>query len=250
MDQAARIAYDSMAPVYDDFTAQNDYELWFSILLPKLEELGLRRGRLLDVACGTGRAFEAMLRRGWEISACDISPEMVARAREKFADREIDFDVRDMRELPRYGEDGFQLVWALNDPVNYLTGDGDLELGLAAMGQNLADDGLLVFDCNTQAVFGGVFEPGGSMDRGERWSWTGQGQVDGVYEAVMSGDGVETHVHRERWYPVAEVQAALAEVGLTPLAALGQSESGTEIVIGDDWDEERDVKIIHVARRA
>ena len=30
----AQIAYDAFAPIYDDFNAQNDYEFWFSVLLP------------------------------------------------------------------------------------------------------------------------------------------------------------------------------------------------------------------------
>src|ERR1700754_2631005 len=147
----AQIAYDAFASIYDDFNAQNDYEFWFSVLLPKLEEYGLHKGKLLDVACGTGRAFEPMLRRGWDITACDISPAMIAKAKEKFADADISYDVADMTKLPTYGE--FQLVWALNDPVNYLVGDGDLQDALEAMGANLADDGLLVFDCNTLMLF-------------------------------------------------------------------------------------------------
>ena len=39
-------------------------------------------------------------------------------------------------------------------------------------------------------------------------------------------------------------------VGLTPLAAMGQSESEAGLALVEDWDEDRDHKIIHVARRA
>ena len=69
-----------------------------------------------------------MLRRGWTITACDISAAMVEKAREKFPEG-VTFDVCDMRELPVYGS--FELVWALNDPVNYLLGDDDLVAGAA-----------------------------------------------------------------------------------------------------------------------
>ena len=54
---------------------------------------------------------------------------MIARAKEKES-AEVEFDVRDMRELPVYGS--FQLVWALNDAVNYLLGDDDLEAAFPA----------------------------------------------------------------------------------------------------------------------
>ena len=243
----AQIAYDAFASIYDDFNAQNDYEFWFSVLLPQLEGYGLRTGKLLDVACGTGRAFEPMLRRGWEITACDISTAMIGKAKEKFGDREITFDVADMIKLPAYGE--FQLVWALNDPVNYLLGDGDLQSALERMGANLAEDGLLVFDCNTLLLFRASFEPNAGLVRDPRWRWEGLGVSGGVYEAEVSGEGVATHIHKERHYTVMEVQRTMLNAGLEPVAALGQRDDGGDLIIGDAWDEGRDHKIVHVARR-
>ena len=80
--EAVRAAYDAVASIYDQFTGNNNYELWFSELLPKLEELGLRKGALLDVACGTGKGIGPMLDRGWTVTACDISPGMIEQARE------------------------------------------------------------------------------------------------------------------------------------------------------------------------
>jgi SAM-dependent methyltransferase len=244
----AQIAYDAFAPIYDDFNAQNDYEFWFSVLLPRLEESGLTTGKMLDVGCGTGRAFAPMLRRGWEITACDISPAMVAKAKEKHPGEAIAYDVADMTRLPDYGE--FQLVWALNDAVNYLVGDGDLQAALEGMRANLADDGLLVFDCNTLQLFRAGFDPGEGLKRDARWSWQGLGQVGDVYEAEVSGEGVATHIHRERHYSVPEVQRTLLNAGLQPVAAMGQREDGDELVLADSWDEERDHKIVHVARRS
>jgi len=244
----AQIAYDAFAPIYDDFNAQNNYEFWFSVLLPRLEGFGLRTGKLLDVACGTGRAFAPMLRRGWEITACDISPAMIAKAKEKHPGDGITFDLADMTKLPDYGE--FELAWALNDPVNYLLGDGDLQSALEAMGANLAADGLLVFDCNTLMMFRASFEPNAGLVRDPRWRWEGLGESGGIYEAEVSGEGVATHVHRERHYSVPEVQRTMLNAGLQPVAALGQREDDGELVLADAWDEGRDHKIIHVARRS
>lgn len=243
----AQIAYDAFAPIYDDFNAQNDYEFWFSVLLPRLDGFGLRTGKLLDVGCGTGRAFAPMLRRGWEITACDISPAMVAKAKEKHDGEAIAYDVADMTELPTYGE--FQLVWALNDAVNYLVGDGDLQSALEGMGKNLAPDGLLVFDCNTLMLMRAAYEPTAGLERDTRWHWRGLGQVGEIYEAEVSGDGVTTHIHKERHYSVPEVQRTMLNAGLQPVAALGQREAEGEMVLTDAWDEERDHKIVHVGRR-
>jgi SAM-dependent methyltransferase len=246
----AKKAYESFAGIYDEFNHANDYEMWFGALEPKLRTLGLKRGALLDVACGTGRAIPPMLRRGWTITACDISPAMLAKAREKFPEG-IAFDVCDMRELPVYGS--FELVWALNDPVNYLLGDDDLGAAVTAMAANLAPDGLLVFDCNTRRLFRENFGPAVDpemMNDNAQWRWEGRGGDGTLFEAEVSGEGVDTHLHRERHRSVEEVQAALRGAGLTPVAALGQREDEAGLHLVDDADEDRDHKIIHVARRS
>lgn len=241
----ARTAYDLLAPGYDDFNAANDYEMWFGVLLPRLEELGLRTGSVLDVGCGTGRAVGPMLRRGWPVTGADLSPGMIGQARAKPDLAAATFEVCDMRELPVYGE--FQLVWALNDPVNYLLDDEDLDAALRAMGSNLAADGLLVFDCNTRRGMDALF---GVSEEDERWRWEGFGADDAdIYSAELSGEDVSAHRHRERYWPVAEIQAAMEGAGLTPIAAMGQRETPTGVAIESEWDEARDHKIIHVARR-
>ena len=51
-----------------------------------------------------------------------------------------------MLELPRFGE--FDLVWALDDAINYLLSAEELERALTGMRANLAPTGLLLFDVN------------------------------------------------------------------------------------------------------
>src|SRR6476469_9283751 len=100
---AAFSTYERFAGIYDDFNHRNDYEMWLGRkLLPELEQRGLRKGRVLDVGCGTGRAFPPLLSRGWQIHGCDLSPAMLERARERFGDA-VALDVADMRKLPVFG---------------------------------------------------------------------------------------------------------------------------------------------------
>jgi SAM-dependent methyltransferase len=248
-EKSAKAAYQAFASIYDDFNHRNDYEMWFSALLPELEKRGLKQGRLLDVGCGTGRAFEPMLRRGWEIQGCDVSTAMLAEAQRKFGDA-VALDAADATELPVYGE--FELVWALNDVVNYLTGDGDLERALRAMRANLTPDGMVLFDSNTLGLFQADFAGGDSegMSVGE-WTWRGLSdgiEPGGTYEAQISGAGVETHVHRERHYTAEQVKEAMAAAGLQYLVALGQSEENGRVALLDPPDEQRDHKIVYIGR--
>jgi SAM-dependent methyltransferase len=250
-EEAARNAYQAFASIYDDFNYRNDYEMWFGALLPELEKRGLKKGRLLDVGCGTGRAFEPMLRRGWEIQGCDVSTAMLEKARAKYGEA-VPLAVADARELPVFGE--FELVWALNDVANYLIGDGDLERALGGMRSNLTAGGMVLFDTNTLSLFHSDFASGDSagMSVGE-WRWDGiSGEIvpGGTYEARVSGGGVETHVHRERHYPPETVRATMEAAGLEFLAALGQQEQDGRVVLVDPPDEMRDHKIVYIGRAA
>src|SRR5712671_1857830 len=56
-------------------------------------------GPLLDLACGTGRMALRMAALGYQVTGVDITPEMIARARHKAAERaaSIEWVVADAR---------------------------------------------------------------------------------------------------------------------------------------------------------
>lgn len=249
----ALAAYEAFAPIYNDFNHLNDYEMWLGrVLLPELEKRGLKQGRALDVACGSGRAFEPLLKRGWQIRGCDLSPSMIELAREEGGD-EVEVSVADMRELPVYGE--FELVISLNDAVNYLLGDDEIRRALAAMAANLSDDGLLLFDVNAKSAYeGDGLWAGGRREveyEGRSWVWHGIGEIEpSVYESRIEGDGIDAVINRERHRPEAEVREAMEAAGLECLAALGMDEADGEIVLSDPIDEGRDYKMVFIGRRA
>src|SRR3954454_12293784 len=110
-------AYDGLAPAYDAFTAGHEYECWLDYLEALAVEHGLPGRDLLDVGCGTGKSFLPMLERGYDVVACDLSPQMVARAREKMPTGAARVLVADMRELADLG--AFDLVTCLDDAINY-----------------------------------------------------------------------------------------------------------------------------------
>ena len=67
-------------------------------------------GRVLDVACGTGANFP-YLPRDVELVGVDLSEAMLARARERLADLDLDGGVRraDAADLP-FADDSFETV--------------------------------------------------------------------------------------------------------------------------------------------
>jgi SAM-dependent methyltransferase len=246
----AEIAYEAIAPVYDEFTAHYDTEAWLSDLLPHLERCGLSGNRLLDVGCGTGESFIPMLARDWQVTGCDISPAMLARARAKVGEA-ASLSVADMRDLPQLGS--FDLVWALDDAINYLLSLEELEAALSGMRENLAPGGLVMFDVNTLLVYRTFFAERNVVERdGKRMVWNGQAdksvEAGSICEALfgVEGDSTEAspHVHRQRHFPEAEVLAALASAGLKPLAVLGH---GLDGVPKQSLDESSHTKAVYIA---
>jgi SAM-dependent methyltransferase len=259
--ESAQETYDRFAPVYDEFTSANNYEMWLGeVLLPELEKHGLQRGWALDVGCGTGRAFDPLLKRGWGVVGCDASSGMLAQAKEKFGERVelIHADARELEEIspsPDHpGGENFNLVLLLNEVVNYMTEDGDLERVFAGIRRNLSPDGLVVFDANTLLWFRESFASGKSEELSERgWDWYGLSETverGATYEMHVSGQNVKPYFHRERHWTPEQVEAALRDAGLRPCAALGQREENWRVILESSVDEERDSKTIHIAARA
>jgi SAM-dependent methyltransferase len=253
----AEIAYQAIAPVYDDFTAHHDYELWLGNLLPELERLGLKGNRLLDVACGTGKSFIPMLNRGWEVTASDISAAMIELARAKVGDA-VDLSVADMRKLPDFGQ--FDLVWCLDDAINYLLSGDELEQALSGMRRNLGPGGLLMFDVNALEAYRTFFAEEVMVERdGRRLVWKGRSSPDfeagsiteASFEVWPLEDAdrplIEPEMHRQRHFPEAEVLAALEAAGLECREVFGH---GEDAVLKQPFDDDVHHKAVYIARAA
>lgn len=254
----AEIAYEAIAPVYDDFTHHHNYDAWLAELLSYLERHGLRGRRLLDVACGTGKSFIPMLGWGWEVTACDISAAMVELARRKVGDR-ARLSVADMRHLPHFGR--FDLVWCLDDAVNYLLSGEELEQALRSLRPNLEpESGLLLFDTNALDTYRTFFAEEVEMEmNGRRLLWHGRSTADAapgsIVEAVfevepLEGGGaapIPPETHRQRHFPEAEVLAALERCGYECLDVYGMSTDG---ILRQPLEEERHSKAVYISRLA
>jgi SAM-dependent methyltransferase len=105
---------------------------------------------VLELGCGTGGHALELARRGLDVHGVDISPAMVARARERHAAlapelrsrlRFDEGDVRSHRANRRY-----DAVLALFHVMSYQTSNTDLLAALRTARAHLDRDGLFVFD--------------------------------------------------------------------------------------------------------
>lgn len=244
-----RLTYDTYAPAYEDFNHGYMYERWTGRLLGTAEAAGLTGNRLLDIACGTGLSFVTMLDRGWQVTGCDISPAMLDIAKENYGDR-AELFVADMRELPDIGE--FDLIWAVNDPLNYLLSIEEFEATLDGMRRNLAPKGIALFDINTLVTYRNFFSKEIAVNQnGRQLVWQGKLSPEevapGVFaEATFEEVGAEgsAHVHRQRHFGQEEVLAAFEKVGLECVAVYGERDGA----LSPGLDEDLHSKAVYLSR--
>lgn len=246
---AVKETYDAFAPVYDEFNSGYMYERWTGRLLEKAEEAGMGGKQLLDVACGTGLSSLPMLDRGWSVTGCDISPAMLDLAREKVGER-VELLEADMRELPDLG--AFDLIWAINDPLNYLLSVEELEAAFEGMRRNLAPDGIVLFDVNTLVTYRNYFSREIVVEeKGKRLIWSGRQTaadiVPGMYAEAQfdaPGDSAVAHVHRQRHFGEKDVLTALDRSGLRCISLFGELEGE----LSPGLDEAHHTKAIYLCR--
>ncbi len=247
-------AYAVLAPAYDLLTARYAYGPW----LAAIERLALRHGlagrRVLDVGCGTGKSFLPLLERGFEVTACDISPEMVAEARDR-AEGRAEVLVADMRRLPVLGE--FDLIMCLNDGINHLLDLDEVADAFEGFHANLVPGGLLVFDVTTLAAYREVPDVVVEDDerlvrwRGAPAEMTGPGAEAEVVIDIFTheGDGLwrrSVSRQRHRHHPVDDLRHLAEQAGLEVTAVLGQRPGA---VLDDTLDERVHRKAAFVTRR-
>jgi len=101
--------------------------------------------RVLEPGSGTGRATEFLARTAARVVSFDLSPEMVARARRRFAAQpRVSVLVADLREA-RFAE-RFDLIAAVDDPFVHLTEDADRDRAFITIAEHLAPGGRFLLD--------------------------------------------------------------------------------------------------------
>ena len=225
------MSYDILAPVYDRLNRDVDYEAWadftercFSRYMEKKPEL------VLDLACGTGAMTFALARRGYDMTAIDISEEMLAEAESKARETGMEgilFLRGDMTDFELYGT--VQAVVCTLDGLNHLSTRRELDACLALVSNYLEPGGVFLFDLNTPRKFRTVYADRDYIleDDGAVCCWRNRLNRKGdtvdffltVFEEQESGLWTRRDdVTRERAWGLRAVKNALEKAGLTHLS--------------------------------
>ncbi len=138
--------YDSFAFFYNKYWTAAAPFLMEKALEPLLFS-GLPEGaEILDICCGTGNNAAMMAKRGYKVTGADGSRAMLSYAAANAPEAElIEADAREI-DLGRQ----FDAVTCLFDSINHITRPDDVIKAFGRAHAHLKDNGLFVFDVNSE----------------------------------------------------------------------------------------------------
>ena len=154
-------AYQNLASSYDRLTNDVDYAGWVDFAQAILEKEGLKPRTVADLACGTGSATRILAQRGYQVTAVDLSEDMLTEAMDKCADLEnlptfVHQNLAELR-LPR----AVDMAVCFLDSLDYILDPADCEAAIRRTYKALNPGGIFIFDVNTpeklRAMDGQVF---------------------------------------------------------------------------------------------
>jgi SAM-dependent methyltransferase len=102
--------------------------------------------KLLELACGTGRATVPLAQEGFNVTGVDNSAPMLVTARLKAADAGVApmFQLADMRKFDLPSR--YDLIYLANNSLGHLTTSDDFQDTMQRVRGHLDDDGVFVID--------------------------------------------------------------------------------------------------------
>ena len=220
--------YSALAPVYNRLNDTVDYAAWADFIEASFDRFGTRTpgASVLDLGCGTGPMTLELARRGYDMTALDLSEDMLAEA-DSLARaegiRNILFLCGDMCSFELYGTVD-HIVCCL-DGINHLTYRDDLLACFSLVENYLNPGGLFLFDLNTPYKFKTTYADRDYIleDDGVMCCWRNRLNKKGdvvtfyltVYEENEDGTWERTDgEERERAYGLRSIRNALESCGL------------------------------------
>jgi SAM-dependent methyltransferase len=180
-----------------------------------LRDCGIRRGRIVEVGCGSGIAAEYFLAHGYDVTGFDTSAAMIRLARAKAPAARFQAASLERAKLP-----ACDAVVAIGEVVSYVGGLPALEKFFRRVHAALQPRGVLLFDfvhsvarrTFTARSFGG---PGWALASSAAFETSRRILTRRIVIVRLMGRRVRraSEVHRVRVYTRLEIRGALERAG-------------------------------------
>ena len=170
---------------------------------------------VLDVSCGIGTQSLGLAKLGYRVTASDVSPHAVKRAKKEAAlrDLQITFRVADMRSAFKIHSKVFDIVISCDNSIPHLLTDNDILGAFRQLFSCTKPGGGCIISVrdyasedkseNVLKVYGSKEENGINYILLQKWDWDQDLYDLSMY--VIEDDGCDyckTHVMRSRYYAI------------------------------------------------
>ena len=141
-------SYTVLARCYDRLTADVDYGRWADYVERHFRRLKRPVRSVVELGCGTGSLACLLARRGYSVTAVDLSPDMLCAAEQKCRGLDVTLLCQDMSGLNLPPGQADAVICCL-DSANYVTRPAALRRTFQRIHHALAPGGLFLFDVKT-----------------------------------------------------------------------------------------------------
>jgi len=136
--------YGKFASVYDELMEDIPYEKWVEWVASHIQS-----GKILDLACGTGTLSQLFAEVGFDVTASDLSEEMLTIANQRFQEAGQNIPALQLSMDNLEGLSGFDAVTIAIDSLNYLETEKQVQQTFKEVFDALNEGGHFFFDVHS-----------------------------------------------------------------------------------------------------
>lgn len=232
------VAYESVAPLYDDLMQHVDYEGWFKHYMALVSLSRIAVSEILELGCGTG-IMTQLFADYVPVTGVDSSEAMLRMARKKSYERAVHFECADLRDFDLGRR--FPLAVAVFDVFNCVRTFDELCVVLSNVSRHLLDGARILFDVNTPFAFESQLFDEDVIDEEAHYKHRWRGIYDAHSQCIevrmhFSVDGEDfEEVHVQRAHTQAEIRRALKGAGFGRVHFMDANSFGQAGAHCDRW---------------
>lgn len=222
-------SYTVLAEFYDQLTTDVPYIRWADYLEKQFARHKSPVHSIVELGCGTGTLAAILAERGYQVTAVDLSPDMLSVAAEKCDGLDVQLVCQDMSKLSLPVE--ADAVICCLDSLNYVTRPTHVQRTFQRVLRALKPGGLFIFDVKTPYALEGA-DGQVYIDENDEVYCVWRGEYDarhricgyGIDLFVQQEDGTwwrDGEYHEEYAYTMEELASWLAEAGFIQIKQYG-----------------------------